>query len=163
MRLGLARGDLRDLDQHDRVPDMRILYRPLDGVVIQRGPAEELPDLTVAGDSGVFPGVSVDGDHDALDIGEGALAPSVGIAGEAAGGETAGALAASARDACVAPDGGVGADRSGESPRGSRRMSCGGRLVSSRMSRGGTPVARSASTARRAVSSLGYVLLSVVM
>jgi hypothetical protein len=42
-------------------------------------------------------------------------------------------------------------------------MSRGALPASSRMSRSGTPVARNASTARRAASSVGYVLVSVVM
>jgi Zn-dependent M28 family amino/carboxypeptidase len=60
------------------------------------GPAEKMPDGMVTGDSGVLSVVFAYDDYDALDVGEGALALSVGIAGEAARGETAGALAASA-------------------------------------------------------------------
>jgi hypothetical protein len=116
VRPGLTRGDFRDIDQHDRVPDMELLYRAVDGLVIERGPAEKLPDPTVTGDSGVLPVVLADDDfvvvvladddYDALDVGEGALTLTVWIACEAAGGEAADPLAASARDAGVAPDGG---------------------------------------------------------
>ena len=91
-------------------------YRAVDGVVVERGPAEKLPDDTATGDSGVLPVICAHDDCDALDVGVGALALTVGIADEAARGETAGALAASPRDAGVSPDGRAGADGSGESP-----------------------------------------------
>ena len=92
---------------------MELLYRAIDGLVVERGAAEELPDPTVTGDSGVLFVVLVDDDYDALGVGEGALTLSVGIAG-AARGEAAGGLRAPARDAAVIPDGGVRGDRSGE-------------------------------------------------
>ena len=60
---------------------MELLYRAIDGLVVERGAAEELPDPTVTGDSGVLFVVLVDDDYDALGVGEGALTLSVGIAG----------------------------------------------------------------------------------
>ena len=57
-----GRGDFRGVDQHNRVPDMELHYRAVDGVVVECGgvvvecgPAEKLPDGTVTGDSGVLP------------------------------------------------------------------------------------------------------------
>jgi hypothetical protein len=75
---------------------MELSYGAVDGVVVECGPAEKLPDGTVTGDLGVLSVVFAGDDCDALDVGVGALALTVGIAGEAARGETAGALAASA-------------------------------------------------------------------
>jgi hypothetical protein len=104
-------------------------------------------------------GVALVGDdHDAVGVRERALSLLVGIAGEAAG-----ALATLEHSAAVGADRGVGRDRSGNPPTGSRRMSRGALPASRRTSRSATPVARSASTARRAATSVGYVLVSVVM
>ena len=88
LRPGVAWGDVRAVDEHDRVPVMEVLYGAVDGVVVERCPPEELADSAVTRDSGARPVVSVCEDHDAFDVGKGALAP-VGIAGEAAGGEAA--------------------------------------------------------------------------
>jgi hypothetical protein len=114
-RPDFARGYFRDVDQHDRVPAIELLYRAIDGIVVERGPAEKLPDPTETGNSSVLPVIWVADDHDALGIREGALAPTVGTVSEAACGEAADVLAAAARDAGVAPDGGVWTDGSGES------------------------------------------------
>ena len=70
LRLRIAPGDLRRVDEHDRVPDMELLHRPVDGGVAERGPAEELPDPAVTGDSGALGVVFVARDDDALDVGE---------------------------------------------------------------------------------------------
>src|SRR5215207_6778677 len=93
---------------------MELLDRTVDGLVVERGPPEELPDPTTTGDSGLLRVVSIADDHDPLDVGERALALPLGIAGEAAGDETACAPAAPARDPREGSDGSVGADRSGE-------------------------------------------------
>jgi hypothetical protein len=61
-----GRGDLRGVDQHDRVPEMEPSYRAVDGVVLERGPAEKLPDDTATGDSGVLPVICAHDDCDAL-------------------------------------------------------------------------------------------------
>lgn len=65
----------------------------------------------MTGDPGAVGGVVGGRDHDALDVGEGTLAPSVGITGEAAD-----ALAAQAHVACIGSDGAVPAYCSGEPP-----------------------------------------------
>jgi hypothetical protein len=129
------------------------------------GPAEGLPDPAITGDPRPLHLIRVGDDHDALNVGEGALAPLVWIAGEAAGREAAGALAAPAHEARVGPDGVSVPDSSGDSAgRFAADVARGrGRLISSRVWRGGAPVARSASTARRAASSLAHPLLSVAI
>jgi hypothetical protein len=78
-----------------------------DGVVAQRGPAEESLGPAEAGDSRAL-GVAVvcDG-HDAVDVRERALALLVGIAGEAAG-----ALVAPNPAAAVGSDRGIVRERS---------------------------------------------------
>jgi hypothetical protein len=104
-----GRGDLRGVDQHDRVTDMELSYGAVDGVVVERGPAQEPPGSAEAGDPRAF-GVSVvGGDHDAVSVGERALALAIGVAGEAAG-------ALAALDVAVAEgsDVGLGRYRAGE-------------------------------------------------
>jgi hypothetical protein len=88
-------------------------YRAVDGVVLERRPPEQPPDPTVTDDSGVLPAVFVDHDHDVLDVGEGAVALSIGIAGGAAGGEAQWSDCSVARGRRRSRAS-VGADRSGE-------------------------------------------------
>ena len=100
------------------MPDVELLVRAVDGVVVECGLAEKLPDSAVTGDSGVVSVGFADDDYEALDVGEGALAPSAGIVRGAAGGKAADAQMAPLHLARVGSHRGVEVQRSGEpSPR----------------------------------------------
>ena len=102
----LAGGDLRDVDEHDGASRALIIDRVRQGVVAERGPAQEPPGPAEAGDPRAL-GVVVESDeHDAADIPERALTLPVGIAREAAG-----ALAAPNHAAGERSDWGILAER----------------------------------------------------
>jgi hypothetical protein len=137
---------------------VQLARRAVDGVVVERGPAQEPPGSAEAGDPRAFGVALVGDDGDAVGVRERALSLVVVIAGEAAG-----ALATLEHSAAVGADRGVGRDRSGEPTDGFAADVAWCAAASRRMSRSGTPVARSVSAARRAATSVGYVLVSVVM
>jgi hypothetical protein len=103
----LAVGDLPEVDEHDRASRAQLVYRVRDGVVAERGLAEEPPDAAEAGDSRALGVVVVGDDYDAVVVRERALALLVGIAGEAAG-----AVVAPNDAAAKCPDRGVVPERS---------------------------------------------------
>ena len=85
---GVAWGDVRAVDEHDRVPVMEVLYGAVDGVVVECCPPEGLADSAVTRDSGARPSSP----YVRITMrSTSAKEPSrtVGIAGEAAGGEAA--------------------------------------------------------------------------
>lgn len=107
--VSLARGDLADLGEHDRVTLVELVHRAIDRFIGERGPAQESPGPAETGGSGPFAVVHEADDHYAVGIGERALALPVRIAGEGAG-----ALPTPHRAAAVGSDGGLGPERSGE-------------------------------------------------
>ena len=121
-----------------------------------RGPA-------IAGDPTALGVLSVGDDCDAFDVGELSFARPVGIPSQAPGGEAAGGVPAAVPEAGVAPDRCVRGDRLGEAAaRFAADVALRGACQQSDVA-GRRPAALSASIARRAASSLRYVLLSVVM
>ena len=108
-RPSVARRDLRDVDDHERMPGPELVDRAFDGVVVEIGTPQQPPGAPQAGDPGTFAVALVAYDHDAVDVAERALALPIGIAGKAAS-----AVAALKHGAPIAPDGGARRDRSGE-------------------------------------------------
>jgi hypothetical protein len=108
-RVDLARGDLAEVDEKDRVSLVQLAHHAVDGVVVESGSSQEPPGSAKAGDPRAFGVALVGDDHDAVGVGERALSLLVGIAGEAAG-----ALATLEHSAAVSADRGIGRDRAGE-------------------------------------------------
>ena len=150
--------DLMEVDEHEHASRVQLVDRVRHGVVAERGLAEASPDPTEAGDTRALGGVVVGDDHDAVDVRERALALLVGIAGEAAG-----ALAAPNHAAAKGSGRGSVPERSSVPTDGLLASVAEPCAINTRRSRAGTPVARSAATARRAAASAEKVLQCVVM
>jgi hypothetical protein len=112
-RPALAWRDPRGVEEHDGVSDLEFGEREVDGIVERATAQQEPSDTSPTGHSRALAGV-VGHDPDALRVGEGALALSVGLAVEAARGEATSGLTAPARAVREGPNERVGPHRSRE-------------------------------------------------
>jgi hypothetical protein len=115
--IGLARGNLAEVDEHDRVPLVRLVHGAVDGDVIKCGPAEDAAYTGNAGDPRAFGVARVRDEHDAVGVRVRALPLLVGIPAETAGGP-----AAQDSRASEGAYGTSGGTRAAHPPTGSRRM-----------------------------------------
>jgi hypothetical protein len=157
-RLRLAGSEVAELGEHDRTTAVQVGDRAIHDLVVKRGAAQEPPGAAQSRDVRPFAVALGAVDHNAVGVGERALAVPVRIPGEGAG-----ALSASHHAAAVGSDRRVGPDRSGEPAYRLAADVARRRPISSLTSRSRMPAARSSSIACRAVSSVGNVLQRVVM